>query len=365
MDVNFSKLANTGIAELEPYQIGKPISSLQRETGHADIIKLASNENPLGPSPAALDVYHHLSTDLALYPDGAAFDLKQALAQHLQVPIDTITLGNGSDNVLALAVQVFAAPGSEVLLSETGFITFTLIAKAHQAKVTYATEQAWTADVKALLAAVNDNTSVIMIANPNNPTGTWIDNDALNQLLTKVPTNIIVVIDEAYYEYMDDPNYPNTIALQQQYPNLIITRTFSKAYGLAGLRIGYAIADPKITDLLNRVRLPFNVNSTGQAAALAAISDQQHVAASVVLNKRQRSILTESLEKLGLAVIPSATNFVMVDLKQAAQPIYESLLRHGIIVRPLGPYQLPNHLRITIGLAEHNQRLLQTLAELI
>ena len=365
MDVDFANLANPGIADLEPYQIGIPISRLQRELGLTDVIKLASNENPLGPSPKAITTYNLFAKDLALYPDGSAYELKLALSRHLNVSMEQITVGNGSDNLLALIAQVFADPGSEIIISQTGFITFSIITKAHQAKSILTAESAWTTNVDAMLNAVTEKTRIIFIANPNNPTGTWIDNHDLIKLLDNLPSSIIVVIDEAYFEFIEDPNYPDTIQLQKRYLNLITTRTFSKVYGLAGLRIGYCIANTTITDLLNRVRLPFNVNIAGQAAATAALDDREHVIKTVTLNTEQRSWLMQALQNYGLNVIPSAANFILVDLQQPTAPIYQNLLSQGIIVRPLLPYQLPNHLRITIGLPEQNQRLVEALNQLL
>ncbi|MBV1876668.1 MAG: histidinol-phosphate transaminase [Pseudomonadales bacterium] len=358
---DFISLAPAGIQALEPYQPGKPVEELERELGLQNIIKLASNENPLGASQAVMAGLINKMPELARYPDGSAYTLKSKLAEFLEVDADCLTIGNGSNDVLELMARVFLKPGNEAIVSQHAFVVYPLAAKAIGAELRVVPAKDYCQDLVATLAQVSANTRMIFIANPNNPTGTWVDNTALTQFMDHLRDDILVVLDEAYFEYVDQAGYPDGIELSKKYPNLIVTRTFSKAYGLASLRLGYAVSHPDIADLMNRIRQPFNVNAMSLVAAELALDDQDHVRRSVAMNKAEISRLMNACNALGLGYIPSAGNFLTVDFGKDAQPVYEALLRLGIIVRPIGVYQLPNHLRITIGLPDENVRLIEAL----
>ncbi|MEJ2440561.1 MAG: histidinol-phosphate transaminase [Gammaproteobacteria bacterium] len=368
--LNFCDLAVPGVRELKPYQPGKPIEELQREYGLREVIKLASNENPLGPSPRALAALTSGMDELARYPDGNGFALKQALADKFSVEVNQITLGNGSNDILELVARTFVQPGEEVIFSQHAFAVYPITTQAVGGKAVIVPAKDWANDLDAIGKAINANTRVIFIANPNNPTGTWIDGDSLKQFLDKVPERVIVVLDEAYYEYAIHPalqvsGYPDGMQYLNDHPNLIVSRTFSKAYGLAGLRVGYAVSNSAIADLLNRVRQPFNVNSLGLLAATAALSDIEHLEKSAQLNATGMQQCISEFQKLGLSYIVSAGNFISVDMGKPAQPIYQALLERGVIVRPVANYEMPNHLRITIGTQQENARFLSVLHEVL
>ncbi|MCW5589956.1 MAG: histidinol-phosphate transaminase [Legionellales bacterium] len=365
MVTDFFQLAHPSIRQLKPYVPGKPISELQRELGLSDIIKLASNENPLGPSPLAIAAATAALKTVQLYPDGSGYALKQALSQHLAIKPAQITLGSASDNIIALILQAFTGPDTDIIVAEFGFGMYSIIGRGFQTQPIMVKSQAFGHDLKAMALAITPRTKVIFIANPNNPTGTWNTEEELTTLLESVPSDILVVVDEAYFEYVNQPTYPRTIALQQQYDNLIILRTFSKAYGLAGLRIGYGISHPDIADIFNRIRLPFNINAPAEAAAIAALSDQHHVQQVVALNLQEYQRVTQTLTQLGLNYIPSVANFVTIEFAENAEIIFQSLLKRGIIVRPLTPYNMPRHLRVSIGTPEQNERLLNELSQII
>ena len=359
------ELAVTGVRELKPYQPGKPVEQLERELGITQAIKLASNENPLGPSPAVLKALTGSSNDLNRYPDAGAFQLKKALANFHQVEHDQVTLGNGSNDILDLVARVFVAPGKGVIFSEYAFLVYPLVTKlvGGQAIVTPAVQ--WGHDLDAMLDAITDNTRLIMIANPNNPTGTWLDKQDLQQFLNRCPEHVIVVLDEAYHDYVQMSGYESVLSYLSDYPNLIVTRTFSKIYGLANLRVGYGIASAEITDLLNRARQPFNVNGVGQLAALAALEDQDHVVQSKQLNQQEMVRLTGILEKWNIQYITSAGNFLAIEFGSESPKIYQQLLGRGVIVRPIQNYGMPEHLRITLGLESENNRLITELSTLV
>lgn len=362
---DFMKLAQPGITELSPYQPGKPIEELERELGLTDIVKLASNENPLGPSPKVVsDAARHLE-ELARYPDGSAYLLKAKLQKRLGIDASRITVGNGSNDVLELMARVFLGAGLESLVSEHSFVVYPLVTKSLGASLKVVPARDYTQDLEATLAAISDKTRMIFIANPNNPTGTWVDRPSLTKFLDGVPGDVLVVLDEAYFEYVDEAEYPNGLTMVDRYPNLIVSRTFSKAYGLAGLRIGYAVSHPDIADLMNRVRQPFNVNSMSLAGALVALDDQDHLERSVQINRDGMKMLTEACQQMGLDYIPSVGNFLTIDFGRDAMPIYEALLHEGVIVRPIGVYGLPNHLRVTIGLPEENARFVDALQKVL
>jgi histidinol-phosphate aminotransferase len=354
-----------GVRALTPYLPGKPISELERELGISDSIKLASNENPRGASPKVSMAVSGALREMARYPDGGGYDLRQRLAEKHQVDPLSITLGNGSNDVLDMVARVFLTPGSESLYSEYAFAVYPISSQAVGAKLVVTPAKAYGHDLDAMEQRLTPDTRVVWIANPNNPTGTWLKDGVLYQFLKKVPGCTIVVIDEAYHEYVQEEDYPDASKWLDEFPNIIVTRTFSKAYGLASLRVGYALSHPVIADLLNRVRQPFNVNNMAQVAALAALDDQDFIKQSIALNTAGMRQLTEGFQALSLSYIPSVGNFITLDLGMEAANVDQALLRLGCITRPLGGYGLPNHLRISIGLEEENQRFLSALKEVL
>jgi histidinol-phosphate aminotransferase len=366
-DMTFRPLdiAAPGIAGLRPYIPGKPISELERELGITGSIKLASNENPLGPSPKAVAAAQAALAELARYPDGGGFELRAALAARHGVDRNRITLGNGSNDVLDMIARVFLHPCVETVMSEHAFAVYPISAQAVGATIRIAPARDYGHDLDAMRERVGEHTRVVWVANPNNPTGTWLTAGRLHAFLSSLPEQVVAVVDEAYVEYVDAPEYPDASQWLDEFPNLIVTRTFSKAYGLAALRVGYALSSPEIADLLNRVRQPFNVNSPALAAALAALDDAEHVRQGVELNRRGMAQVIDGLRDLGLGFIPSVGNFLAVDLGQPAGPIDQALLREGVITRPIGNYGLPNHLRVTIGLPEENARFLAALKKVL
>jgi histidinol-phosphate aminotransferase len=362
---DYIALATEGVKGLNPYQPGKPIEELERELGLTDIVKLASNENPLGISPLASAAIQKELKSAALYPDGTGFVLKQALADYLGVATNTITLGNGSNDVLELITRAYAGPEAEVIYSQYAFAVYALSTQSVNAKAVVVPAKEWGHDLDAMLAAITDQTSLIFIANPNNPTGTCLSSSKINQFLSRVPENIIVVLDEAYCEYIDDPDYPDGISLLKDYPNLVVTRTFSKAWGLASLRVGYSVSNPDVANILNRVRQPFNVNSFALAAAAAVLSDDAYLEKGKCINKEGLLQVGEGLASLGVSYISSNANFICFDVVQEGAIVYQALLEKGVIVRPLANYGMPHHLRVSIGLKTQNQRFLDALASVL
>jgi histidinol-phosphate aminotransferase len=367
MSLDPAKLAPPGVRTLAPYIPGKPLEELEREYGISDSIKLASNENPLGPGARALDAIAQASRQVGLYPDGSGFKLKQALARKHGCATDCITLGNGSNDVLVLLAEAFLSPQSEAVYSQYTFAVYPIAVQATGATARIApANPAGHAmplghDLAAMAPLINERTRLVFVANPNNPTGTWVTADALRQFVAAVPEQTLVVVDEAYIEYVSTADFPDASRWLREFPNLIVTRTFSKVYGLAGLRVGYALSHPSVADMLNRVRQPFNVNTIALAAALAALDDTEHLQRSVETNCAGMTQLRAGFDTLGVRHLPSAGNFVMIDCGRPAPAIYEAMLRQGVIVRPVGNYGLPNHLRITIGTREQNERMLAAL----
>jgi histidinol-phosphate aminotransferase len=353
-------LAPSYIRDIAPYQPGKPISELERELGVSNIIKLASNENPLGMSPRALDAMERAVSDIALYPDGNGYALKTALCRKFALDMDQLVLGNGSNDVLELAARAFLAPGLSGVFSQHAFAVYPLATQAVGGRCIEVPARAYGHDLDAMRAAIDATTRLVFIANPNNPTGTFVDAARLQTFLASIPDEVLVLIDEAYTEYLPPARRPDTFAWLEDFPNLIVTRTFSKAYGLAGLRIGYAVAHPEVADLMNRVRQPFNVNSLAQAAAAAALDDEHFLARSYALNQAGMAQLTQGFARLGLEYIPSFGNFVSVKVGAAAD-IYQQLLRAGVIVRPIASYGMPEYLRVTVGLHDQNEKFLGAL----
>jgi histidinol-phosphate aminotransferase len=368
MQTEFESLAVTGVQALSPYQPGKPIDELAREFGldPASIVKLASNENPLGPSPKALSAIEKTLSDLCRYPDGNGFELKQALAGRYGIKPEQITLGNGSNDVLEVITRCFAAPGDEVVYSQYAFAVYPLVSQAIGAKGVAVPARDYGHDLQAMADAVTERTKLVFVANPNNPTGTVHGAAAIKAFLDRIPERVLVVLDEAYCEYLQGGDDDvNGLALLETYPNLIVTRTFSKAWGLAALRVGYSVSSPEIANVLNRVRQPFNVDSIAMAAATAVLDDEDYLRRSCEINARGMAQLEAAFEELKLAWIPSGGNFISVEVGEYAQQINQSLLEQGVIVRPIGGYGLPRHLRVSIGLPEENERFIAALGTAI
>jgi histidinol-phosphate aminotransferase len=367
---SFLHLAAPAVQALQPYLPGKPVAELEREYGISNIIKLASNENPFGPSPLAMAAASAVLGDLSRYPEGNAWLLAEELAGKHQLERDCITLGNGSNDVLDLIARVFLTADHEAVFSQYAFAVYPIVVQAVGAKARIAVAHdgnkgpAYGHDLEAMNDLVGPDTRLVFIANPNNPTGTWLESDALEAFVANLPAHVIVVVDEAYFEYVDKASYPDSSSWLSRFPNLIVTRTFSKAYGLAGLRVGYALSHPHIAELLNRVRQPFNVNMVAQVAAVAALGDDEHLQQSIRRNREGMEQLVSGFRKLGLPYIESAGNFVAVETGLGMER-YEALLQKGIIVRPVANYAMPDHLRVTVGRADENARLLAALEQVL
>ncbi|MGA0839621.1 MAG: histidinol-phosphate transaminase [Pseudomonadales bacterium] len=356
---------NPALAGISPYRPGKPVAELTRELGITDVVKLASNENPRGPGPVVRAAIVDACDALSRYPDGNGFALKSALAERLGVDIASLTLGNGSNDVLDLMARVALAPGASAIISAHAFIVYKLAVTLAGGTLISVPARNYGADLDAMLAAIRPDTAIVFIANPNNPTGTWISEVELTRFLDAVPGHVWVVLDEAYFEYVEAPGYPDGVRLLARYPNLVVTRTFSKIHGLAALRVGYAVSSPEAAELLGRVRQPFNVNSLGLAAAAAALADDAFVSESRRLNREGLAELTAGLARLGLPYIPSAGNFVAFEPGRNPPAVYDALLREGVIVRPIGEYGLDRHLRVTVGLPEETARFLRAIERVL
>lgn len=367
MSCDYIALANTSIQGISPYQAGKPIEELQRELGLEHIVKLASNENPLGASKQVLAALQAASADIARYPDSNGFELKHTLAEQLGVAASQITLGNGSNDVLDLIARAYIEPGKSAVYSKHAFVVYPLAVQACGGRAIVTPAREWGHDLAAMADAIDDDTSLVFIANPNNPTGTSVSEAQLVDFLDKVPANVVVVLDEAYFEYFEGDEHPDGVSLLAHYPNLIVTRTFSKAYGLAALRVGYALASEQITDVLNRLRAPFNVNSLGLAGAVAALGDHDYLQQGRSVNRAGMQQLQAGFGNLGLAYIPSVANFIAVEFASEidTMTLYQQLLQQGVIVRPVGVYGMPNHLRVSIGLEQENAALLTALQNVL
>ena len=368
MTCDYIELANPGVQALRPYQPGKPIEELERELGISNIIKLASNENPLGPSQSVLSAIQKSSEELCRYPDGNGFALKNELASFHGIDRDQITLGNGSNDILELLARAYTGPGVDIMFSEYAFAVYPIVTQACGATALVVPAKDWAHDLSAMAKSVTEKTRLIFLANPNNPSGTFFDKASFEKFMAAIAEDVIVVLDEAYFEYAEQlkkETYTSGLNYLSRYPNLVVTRTFSKAYGLAALRIGYSISNSQIADALNRVRQPFNVNSLAMSAALAALQDQNYLEKSVELNTSGLKQLGDGFKKLGLKYIPSVGNFVSVSFKQDANKIYNDLLHEGVIVRPIANYSMPDFLRVTVGLPEENSRFLTALKKIL
>ncbi|EYS88513.1 aspartate aminotransferase [Cupriavidus sp. SK-4] len=354
------------VRAISPYVAGKPISEVAREFGldEAGIVKLASNENPLGMPESARRAVADAVAELGRYPDSNGFALKGALSARFGVPADWLTLGNGSNDILELAAHALVEPGQSIVYAEYSFAVYALATQEIGARAIEVPARDYGHDLEAMAAAIAPDTRLVFIANPNNPTGTFVPAAQIEAFLQRVPANVVVVLDEAYNEYLDADQQYDSLAWVRRYPNLMVSRTFSKAYGLAGLRIGYAVAQPELSDLLNRIRQPFNVNSVAQAAAIAALGDADFLRRSAELNRAGKRQLTDAFNRLGLEYVPSSGNFVMVrvgDDDGAGARVNLALLKQGVIVRPVGNYNLPRWLRVTIGLAGENAAFIAAL----
>ena len=357
-------LALPSVVGIAPYQTGKPIAELARETGIAesDIVKLASNENPLGMSPSAMAAAAAALNELARYPDGAGFDLKAALSARFGLSQQQIVLGNGSNDVLDIVGRVFLGPGTSAVYSQHAFAVYGLVCQSVGAERIEVPARDYGHDLDAMRAAIRPNTRIVWIANPNNPTGTLLAPEAVRDFVFSLPDTVVAVLDEAYSEYLEPAQRCDSFAWVHQHPRLLVTRTFAKIYGLAGLRVGFGVGSPELIDLCNRVRQPFNVNSVALAAAVAALADDDFVARSAAANREGMAQMKTGLAALGLRWIEPFGNFITVEVGDAAR-VNTELLRRGVIVRPVAGYGLPHHLRISIGLPHENQRCLDALAE--
>ncbi len=350
------------IRKLIPYEPGKPIEELERELGISGSIKLASNENPVGPSPRVVEAIMQNAPKINFYPDGDSFYLKAALAAHLGLSRDELILGNGSNEVIELALRSFLLPGDDIVCSAGAFLVYELATRAMGGRPIQVPMKDYTHDLEAMAAAVTPRTKMVFIANPNNPTGTMNTEEEVLSFLRKVPPQVLLIFDEAYREYVDREDFPDTLELLRRHDNLLVMRTFSKAYGLAGLRLGYGAASKEAVAVMNKVRQPFNVNLLAQVAALAALRDQDHLKKVVGLCWEERERLEHVLDGMGLAYLPSETNFILVKLGRDGREVFNALLKKGVIVRAMGGYGFPDTIRVTIGLPEENNRFLRELA---
>jgi histidinol-phosphate aminotransferase len=379
-DCDYFALALPSVQALQPYVPGKPIEELQRELGIADIIKLASNENPLGFSARASEAIQKSLTEGSRYPDGNGYGLKKALVDYYsekgqRFELNQVTLGNGSNDILELIARAYAGAGDEVIFSEFAFAVYPIATQVIGATAVVVPARNYGHDLQAMLASITSRTKLIFLANPNNPTGTAFSKSEFTEFMSHVPAGVVVVLDEAYGEYIEnDESFPDGLQYLASYPNLIVSRTFSKAWGLASLRVGYAISNAVIADILNRVRQPFNVNQFALVAAAAVLNDKDYLQKSVQLNTQGRLQIEAGLKALGLSYIPSKGNFVCFNVKPSdaaetkpfqGMDIYQGLLKQGVIVRPVANYGMPGFLRVSIGLPEENARFLQSLQSVL
>eukprot|EP00996_Jenningsia_fusiforme_P007093 NODE_928_length_1816_cov_23.816638_g816_i0.p1 GENE.NODE_928_length_1816_cov_23.816638_g816_i0~~NODE_928_length_1816_cov_23.816638_g816_i0.p1 ORF type:complete len:394 (-),score=75.91 NODE_928_length_1816_cov_23.816638_g816_i0:513-1694(-) len=364
----FVGLAAEGVRGLQPYVPGKPIEELEREFGISNVVKLASNENPLPVSSAVSKAVQAALEGIQLYPDASGYHLRRAIAESVDVDPEMIMMGNGSNDVLCLIAETFLSPNVEAIYAEYSFVVYRIAVQAASARArvaaahpSYHATQPLGHNLETMRELIGPQTRIVFIANPNNPTGTWLTGHEIREFLQNVPRHVIVVIDEAYSEYAEGsaPGYENSIPLIEEFPNVIVVRTFSKAYGLAGLRIGFGVSHPDIIELLNRVRQPFNVSNVGQAAAIAALEDKAFIDETRRVNTEGMAQLRAGFAELGIKALPSCGNFLLIDLGKPVLPYYERLLLEGIILRPVINYGLPNHLRVTVGLPEQNARVLE------
>jgi histidinol-phosphate aminotransferase len=346
---------------ITPYVPGKPIEELERELGISGSIKLASNENPLGPSPKAIAAVKKVVEGLNRYPDGSGFYLSRALAGKYEVDLPQIILGNGSNELIELVVRTFVQPGDEIISADPSFVVYKMITQAACGANVIVTCRDMRHDLDAMAERITPKTRIVFIANPNNPTGTMNSRAEMDRFMERVPDTVIVAVDEAYFEYVTHADYPDSLDYLKAGKNMLVLRTFSKIYGLAGLRIGYGITKPEIAELMNKVRQPFNTNSLAQAGALAALSDRKHVEKSIAINNEGKQYLYQTFQRLGLTHVPTEANFILFETAMDAKDVYAALLKQGVIIRPMGGKRL----RVTIGLPEENKRFAAELEKIV
>jgi histidinol-phosphate aminotransferase len=361
MQTPWESLANEHILGIAPYEPGKPIEELERELGIHDAIKLASNENPHSPSERVQQAIAGALAQLNRYPDGSGFYLRQALAKRHGVMPDQVILGNGSNEMIELIVRAFLRPGEEAVIPHPSFVVYPMIVQAAGGIRVVVTLKDYRLDLEAMARAITPLTKLVFIANPNNPTATIVTAPEVEQFIGRIPPTVVVVFDEAYIEFAQGPDFPDSLAYVRQGRKVFVLRTFSKASSLAGLRVGYGIADPDAVALVHRIRQPFNVNSLAQVAALAALEDDTHIRECLRMNEAGRHYLYDEFTSLGLKYVPSRANFILVDVGRSAHDIYQRLLREGVIVRPMTSFGMETALRITVGTPEENRRLIKTM----
>jgi histidinol-phosphate aminotransferase len=361
--MDIKKLARKNILNINAYEPGKPLEELQRELGIGDIIKMASNENPLGPSPCAIEAVKNIADGVNLYPDGNGYYLREAIAGRYSLKRENVILGNGSNEIIELTVRCFLNEGEEVVISRQAFVVYDIVVKIMNGVIKAAPMKNYTHDLTAMAKAITDKTKLIFIANPNNPTGTMVNSKEAASFMKDIPENIIVIFDEAYYEYVTAEDWPDTLKYLNTKKNIIILRTFSKMYGLAGLRVGYGLARENIINLMQTVRQPFNVNAVAQKAALAALDDKSHLLASKKVNDDGKKYLYSEFKNLGLEFIASQTNFVLVKIPMAGRELFKKMLKKGVIIRAMDIYGLKEFVRITIGKKEDNERFIKAFKE--
>ena len=353
------------ILQIKTYVPGKPIETVKREFGLDDVIKIASNENPLGPSPKAVEAIKEAASEVNQYPDGSCFELRQKLAKHLGVAPENLIFGDGGDEVIFHFAQAFIKEGDEIITPDTTFSEYATSALLMGGTPKVVPMKNWEIDVDALLKAVTDKTKAIYITNPNNPTGTLLSKEKIDYLIDNMPEDCLLFLDEAYYEYVDDPDYTNSIKYVKEDKNVLALRTFSKVYGIAGVRIGYGIASKRIIDLMEKTRLPFNVNRIAQKAAIAALDDKEHVANSRKVNKAGKEFLYREFDKLGLEYKPTQGNFVWVDVKTDCKELFAKLQRMGVIIRAGAPFGAPTHIRVSVGTQKELDKFIECLKKVL
>ena len=356
---------NPGIDDLNPYEPGRSIEEVVAEFGHDEVVKLASNENPLGASPKALSILKKFENDLHLYPDGNGTKLKEEIANHENVSFDNIIIGNGSNEILELAARAFLNPNTSSIASKHAFAVYKIVTQSSGASLIEVPTYNWSHDLKSFKDYLEPSTRVIFIANPNNPTGTYNNHEEVYSLLKEVPSSILVVLDCAYFEYVTKDDYVKPLDLLNEFKNLLITKSFSKIHGLASIRVGYGIANPSLIEVLNRIRQPFNVNAIAQAMASIAINDHEHIQKSIELNSQQNEFLFAQLTKLGLDCIPSVGNFITFKGNFSGREMFNKLMKKGVIVRSVDLYDMKDFIRVTIGTESENLKFLKALEELL
>ncbi len=362
MSIDFLTLAHDKLAHLVPYQPGKSIQSLQKKSNGDSIIKLASNENPLGPSPLAIEATQQSAAQVYRYPDGNQTALKLALANHHDCDMNQITIGGGSENIISMLIQAFNRQNRHILMPKYSFSAYKINAKAHNAEAYEVESGIDSFDIDNIIKKVTKDTALLFMANPNNPTGHYFNNDDLQKLLSHLPKETLLILDEAYYDYAKETaDYPDSESYLKDFDNLVILRTFSKIYGLAGLRIGYSLSHASVANALNRVRLPFNISLLAETAAIKALEDKSHIKQSLKINREGKQQYIDAFKQMGLKTLPSVTNFITVDMQKPTAELEKKLLSQGIILRTLYPYDMANYLRITIGLKEENERVIHAL----